>query len=338
MGCSLSSGASLRGYIDNLYIWNRPLGNEEINRLSLDEEIQFSEENYLNASKKPFNLWIFFIAVMLMIAVILIILFIRSKKNRSIQKVEFYLPSKVNQIFLFGEFKAINKEGENITRLFTPKVKELFLFTLIQTQKNGTGANVSDIDISLWNGLPSKKVANNRSVTLNKLRKILLQFEGIEITSNDKNLQLVSKEPFFCDYIEVFKLCQNPNGMSKQELVIFFQLVIRGRFLKGTTWLWLDEVRGFTGNQVIDNLLKLAAIYKKENKLNEIEKIAKRILDYDDLSEEAIYLQIWALQNANNSHLAKFNFELFCKKYEESFGEPYHMNFSGFVKSFEGKF
>jgi hypothetical protein len=39
LGSALSSGASLRGYIDNLYIWNRPLGNDEINRLSLDEEI-----------------------------------------------------------------------------------------------------------------------------------------------------------------------------------------------------------------------------------------------------------------------------------------------------------
>ena len=39
IGSALSGGASLRGYIDNLYIWNRPLGNEEINRLALDEEI-----------------------------------------------------------------------------------------------------------------------------------------------------------------------------------------------------------------------------------------------------------------------------------------------------------
>jgi two-component SAPR family response regulator len=87
-----------------------------------------------------------------------------------------------------------------------------------------------------------------------------------------------------------------------------FDFVKRGRFLKGIIWPWLDEIRGFTGNQVIDNLLNLASIYQKELNLTEIEKIAQRILDYDDLNEEAIYLQVWALQKTNNINLARFNF------------------------------
>ncbi len=338
LGSALSSGASLRGYIDNLYIWKRPLGNEEINRLALDEEIQFEKEIVSAGNKRRAELWMILIAGVVVFGIVLFIISKRLKKKNSLEKPEFQNSSKDNQVLLFGDFKAINKEGENVSKQFTPKVKELFLFTLIQTQKTGIGANVSDINEALWQGLPSKKVANNRSVTLNKLRKILQQFEGIEIVSNDKSLVVVTKESFFCDYVEAFKLCQTPNGMAKQQLVLFFHLVKRGRFLKGTNWPWLDEARGFTGNQVIDNLLKLASLYKKENGLNEIEKIAKRILDYDDLSEEATYLQIWALQKANNSHLAKFNFDSFCKKYEESFGEPYTMNFSNFVKSYENRF
>jgi hypothetical protein len=115
--------------------------------------------------------------------------------------------------------------------------------------------------------------------------------------------------------------------LSKQQLISFFDFVKRGRFLKGITWPWLDEIRGFTGNQVIDNLLHLASIYQKELNLTEIEKIAQRILDYDDLNEEAIYLQVWALQKTNNINLARFNFGSFAKKYESSFGEPYPMNF-----------
>jgi two-component SAPR family response regulator len=282
--------------------------------------------------------WILLLFAGTILSIVVYAVYSRLKKKRLGEREEFSVLSKENQVMLFGEFKAINNEGENISRLFTPKVKELFLFTLIQTQKNGIGASVEEINRVLWDGLPQKKVANNRSVTLNKLRKILQQFKGVEIVSSDKTLQLVAEEPFFCDYIDAFKLCQNPNGMTKQQLMLFFQLVKRGRFLKGITWPWLDEVRGFTGNQVIDNLLKLASLYKKENNLNEIEKIAKRILDYDDLSEEAIYLQVWALQKADNSHLAKFNFESFSKKYQENFGEAYQLNFSDFVKSYENSF
>jgi hypothetical protein len=95
---------------------------------------------------------------------------------------------------------------------------------------------------------------------------------------------------------------------------------------------------GFTGNQVIDNLLNLATIYQKEENLPEIEKIARRILDYDDLNEEAIFLQIWALQKNNNLNLAKFNFTSFTKKYETSFGEPFSMNFAQFNQHFEKGF
>jgi hypothetical protein len=58
---------------------------------------------------------------------------------------------------------------EKITDLFTPKVKELFLFVLIYTLKSGIGASIRDINDVLWEGISSRKVANNRSVTLNKL-------------------------------------------------------------------------------------------------------------------------------------------------------------------------
>ncbi len=338
LGSALSSGASLRGYIDNLYIWNRPLGNDEINRLSLDEEIQFDVKNTSKSFGPGFSKWILIFAVIIIAGLLFFIFYKRHKKKNT--NAEFERPDEVtkNQILLFGEFKAIDNKGDDVADLFTPKVKELFLFVLIYSLKSGIGANVRDINDVLWEGISSGKVANNRSVTLNKLRKILLQFDGIEILSTGGYLQAKIRKPFYCDYVSAFKLCQIPEGLSKQQLISFFDFVRRGRFLKGITWPWLDEIRGFTGNQVIDNLLNLASIYQRELNLPEIEKIAQRILDYDDLNEEAIYLQVWALQKTNNINLAKFNFNSFAKKYESSFGEPYPMNFSQFNQHFEKGF
>jgi two-component SAPR family response regulator len=125
--------------------------------------------------------------------------------------------------------------------------------------------------------------------------------------------------------------------MTKIQLERFFMLVKNGRFLKGTDWPWLDDTRGFMGSQVIDNLLKLTSVYKKELNLREVEKVAQRILEYDDLNEEAIYLQIWALQKANNTRLAKFNFNSFCAKYEKNMGEPYSMDFNEFTRFYSAK-
>ena len=339
LGSALSSGASLRGYIDNLLIWDRPLGDEEINRVSFDEEITVEE---IGTNKSGFlgllKNWIIVVAGLIIAGLLIIIVAKRFNKKKTSISIEPPVELAKNKIQLFGEFKAIDKKGEEITDLFTPKVKELFFFILIYTLNSGIGANIRDINDTLWSGISSRKVANNRSVTLNKLRKILLEIDGIEIISTTGYLQAKLKKPFYCDYVSAFKLCQIPEGMSKQQLILFFGMVKRGRFLKGINWEWLDEIRGFTGNQVIDNLLNLATIYQKEENLPEIEKIARRILDYDDLNEEAIYLQVWALQKNGNLNLAKFNFTSFTKKYESNFGEPYPMNFLQFNQHFEKGF
>ena len=123
----------------------------------------------------------------------------------------------------------------------------------------------------------------------------------------------------------------------KYALDTFYFLVKKGRFLKETTWPWLDDMRGLTGSLVIDNLLKLASYYKKEKKLDEIDAISRRILDYDDLNEEAIFLQIWSLQQSNNIHLAKFNFTSFCAKYRENLNEDYPMNFDEFIQFYSSQ-
>ncbi len=332
LGSALSQGASLRGYIDNLYIWDRPLGNEEINRLALDEKVTLAEKEEKINFFQQFSVKILMAILVLVVLIIAFTAISRKIKSKSkVVVVPVPKPDTENQIQLFGKFKAIDKEGNDITTLFTPKVKELFLFILLHTMKSATGAQISEIDEQLWPGLPPKKIANNRAVTLNKLRKVLNRIEGIEIVTQNSFLIAKIEEPFFCDYVEAFKLCQVPGGMSRQQLEIFFALVKKGRFLKSTNWPWLDEMRGFTGNQVIDNLLNLALIYKNENKFQEIDALAKRIIEYDDLNEEAIYLQIWTLQKMNNLHLAKFNFESFRTKYRENMNVEYPMRFDDFT-------
>lgn len=338
LGSALSKGASLRGYVDDLYFWSRPLGNEEINRLVLNEEIKLiisnKDQNFLQ--KNLIKLIVGFLSLSLL-ALIFILIIRRVKQKDKEQFIGLPKADSANQITLFNEFRAVNNQSSDITKLFTPKVKELFLFVFIYTIKNGNGAQISDINEKLWYGIEQKKIANNRAVTLNKLRKILNEIDGIEIVIENRYLIVKTSDPFFSDYSEAFNLCNISGGISKLQLETFYFLVKKGSLLKGITWQWLDDIRGFTGNQVIDNLLNLASIYKKENKLDQIDSISKRILDYDDLNEEAIFLQIWVLQKTNNSHLAKFNFKSFSTKYEENMGEAFSMNFNQFINFYSEK-
>ncbi len=264
LGSALSKGASLRGYIDDLYFWSRPLGNEEITRLALNEEIK------LNLSKtepgffvKNQTLILVSILVILLLLLIFILFIKKYRKGKKQILIELPKADSANQINLFSEFKAINNKGEDITKLFTPKVKELFLFVLIYTTKNGNGVRISDVNEQLWHGIEPKKIANNRAVTLNKLRKILNEIQGVEIVIQNRSLIIKMEKQFFSDYVKAYNLCQTPGEITRQQLETFFILVKKGSFLKGVTWNWLDDFRGFTGNLVIDNLLHLASIYKK---------------------------------------------------------------------------
>jgi len=336
LGSALSQGASLRGYIDDLHFWDRPLGAEEITRLALNEEVKLKEEVNAKQNLLENNELKTGIALFLIVMVGLILFLFFRKKKTVVEKNAVYLPEnqKANHIRLFGGFKAIDREGNDISAQFTPKVKEMFLFTLLATIKNQNGTPVAEIDEQLWSGLPAKKVANNRAVTLNKLRKIVQNFDGVEIVTQNGHLLAKTDKSFFCDYAEAYQLCQISGGMNKTQLEAFFLLVKRGRFLKGLSWDWLDEIRGYTGNQVIDNLLKLAAYYNNENDLPGMEALAKRILEYDDLNEEATWLQVWVLRQMNNIHQARFHFESFCSKYKSTLGENYPMSFEQFNKKF----
>jgi two-component SAPR family response regulator len=336
LGSALSQGASLRGYIDDLNFWNRPLGLEEITRLALNEEVKMvagSDTNTRFFKDKAVKSVFAFIAVFFIAG---FLYFVFRKKKTVLKGNSVRVPEKnaANQIRLFGGFKAIDNQGNDITSLFTPKVKELFLFILIATLKNQNGASVSEIDDQLWSGLPAKKVSNNRAVTLNKLRKILHRFDGVEIVTQNGHLLAKIEKSFFSDYAEAYKLCQISGGMDKTQLEAFFHLVKSGRFLKGLGWNWLDEIRGYTGNQVIDNLLKLAVYYNNTNDLPKMDALAKRILEYDDLNDEATWLQVWVLRQMNNIHQAKFHFESFCSKYQNTMEEPYPMNFEQFNNHF----
>jgi len=337
LGSALSAGASLRGYIDNLYIWDRPLGNEEINRLSLDETIGFKAPEKAKIQQPGRFLVPGLVFLLLVISAAFAWFILKRRKTKQVFDIPKNMVTPNNQILLFGEFFATDFEDKNVTAHFTPKVKELLIYTMVQTLRNGLGAPIADIDATLWEGISPKKVANNRAVTLNKLRKILVRFKSVEILLNNGYLQLRTGGDFFCDYMEAFKLCQIREGMNRQQLEIFFHLVQEGRLLKGSDWPWLDEIRGYMGNQVIDNLLKLAAIYQKEKNLKDVERVAQRILDYDELSEEAVYLQIWTQQKANNSYMAKFQFDSFCARYKKSMGEKYTLGFDEFTRIYSEK-
>ncbi|WP_315822601.1 hypothetical protein [Paraflavitalea speifideaquila] len=59
-------------------------------------------------------------------------------------------------IYLFGQLEVIDKEGNVITKMFTPILKELFLLVLVYTFKDGKGIASEKLYETLWGINPSR--------------------------------------------------------------------------------------------------------------------------------------------------------------------------------------
>ena len=77
-----------------------------------------------------------------------------------------------NSILFFGGFQVINKHGDDITKKFTPLLKELFLLIFLYSIKD-KGISVPRLTELLWFSMDAKTAKNNRAVNIAKLKTSL---------------------------------------------------------------------------------------------------------------------------------------------------------------------
>lgn len=329
VGKSIQQRNYLNGYIDDLYIWNRPLGEEEIRFLHNSE---FRPEI---ARKKAIPDFVWYIPEFILATAIILYVARRLKRKKrqpvwNPQKKLKTAPEYKNAIFLFGDFTIYDAKGEELSDKFTPKIKELFLIILLYTIKNKKGIRTDKLTSVLWFGFEPQKAANNRSVTFNKLRKIIEPVEGLRIEFNNGFWSVNFDDTFYCDYYEAYSIMEPKGTPSKPELEKLFEIVKKGDFLNEIHYDWLDEFKGYVANEVIDNLTLLASRVNENENGSLLKEISERILLADDLNEKALQIVIRQLIINNNLNQAKFRFNSFKNNYQTAYGEPYKLSFDEF--------
>lgn len=103
-------------------------------------------------------------------------------------------------MYLFGEFTIIDKKGRDITHLFSSKIKQLFLLTFLNGLGNKEGITSNYIYGLLWPEKELSSAKNLKGVTINRLRKILDDLEGIELVYTNSRYSIQLSETFYCDY------------------------------------------------------------------------------------------------------------------------------------------
>ena len=236
-----------------------------------------------------------------------------------------------NSIFLFGDLQIFDQSGADITKLFTPLLKELFLLLLVNSIKNGRGLHADKLEEILWFGKSEKSVRNNRSVNLAKLKSILEGIEHCQLLKDAGYWKIeVDYEYWDIDYQNYLNLIEAKKKLDEEQVRMLFELTRRGNFLSNHHYEWLDQFKAEISNEVIDVFLLHA---NSSNSYNPefLIQIASFIFYFDPVSEEAMVIKCKALSSLGKHSLAKNAYDVFVKDYRSIYNEDFNKNFNEII-------
>ncbi|MDR1632551.1 MAG: hypothetical protein LBR97_06695 [Dysgonamonadaceae bacterium] len=246
----------------------------------------------------------------------------------------FYIMKKSSILFL-GGFEVFNKDGKNITGIFTPTLKYMLVLIVLSTLKNNKGISSARLQELLWFDKSEEAARNNRSVNIRKLRVLLQEVGNIDINNQNGYWAITLPDSVLSDYKETLRLIdriQDGEITQKEDLMRLLELLSYGNLLPGIQLEWIDNFKTNFSNTVIDALM--AVLNNRQNpfyKNPDIRlKIADSLLNLDSINEDAIRIKCKTFIRMGKKGLAKTTFDNFSREYKSLLGEPY----SGSIKNF----
>jgi two-component SAPR family response regulator len=233
-----------------------------------------------------------------------------------------------SSILLFGQFQVFDKEGHDITGLFTPLLKELFLIICINTIRHGRGISSELLNEKLWHDKSEKDAKNNRSVNIAKLKVILERIGNCVINKDSGFWQLqIADEHIYIDFRKYTSIIQQAQNASKDYIQPLIDIVRRGAFLHQTEYDWLDNLKSEISNSTIDLCLDYIKTHGISREPEFIIEITNCIFYFDHLNEDALIYQCKALIAMKRFTLASNIYLKFAKEYKEIYGAEFTKSF-----------
>lgn len=235
-----------------------------------------------------------------------------------------------SSIFLFGHFEVIDKEGNDITRQFTPLLKEIFLLILINTFKDGKGISSDKLYETIWVDKPIKDARNNFSVNIVKLKSILEKAGVTNISKETGKWRFeILNNSITLDYQQFLKLAdEKPFPVDKNYINELLTILNRGAFLREAQYSWLDDTKANVSDFVITAILSYTSKASLQSEPDFILKLANCIFLFDQMNEEALELKCRSLIILGRHGSAKETYLNFTKEYTKNYGQDFERSYN----------
>ncbi|MDE6528709.1 MAG: hypothetical protein K2L78_06660, partial [Muribaculaceae bacterium] len=240
-----------------------------------------------------------------------------------------HAPRQCNSLLLFGLFTACNRDGRDVAYMFTPKNRQLFVYLLINSVGK-EGVLSSDLNMLFWPDKPDENIKNLKNVTINKLRKVLLEFDGIELVHHKGYFKVEISDGVYCDYVKAHSLTHGftSSPENNTDMAELLAILSRGKFLTGMEQPIFDYERRRVENYFIPVLsARISQCFKSGDNSGTI-TACNALAMMDPLSEVAMKYTVKVNMRKHHEEKALSVFNNFVKEYRKTMGEEYELTFS----------
>lgn len=239
-----------------------------------------------------------------------------------------------SSILFLGGFSAYNDKGEDITASFTPRLKNLLILLILNTENNKNGISAENTANLLWDNAEIMSTRNNLNVSLRRLRMLVDQGFGLTISNDNGFLHINRKDGVFCDYHELLARMEEikrpdiTEARFRQLSDEIVSLLSFGTLLPEMSEEWLDSFKSSFSNISLDFLLTRLKHEMQARNYPMAGKLADIIFAHDSLNDAALSAKCTILTLQGRRGIAKNVYNHFCKEYRQVYGEDYDTPFA----------
>lgn len=227
---------------------------------------------------------------------------------------------------MFGGFQVFDRDGEDITKRFSPLLKELFCLILTHSPKKGISSD--KLNELLWFDKDRTSAKNNRAVNIGKLRGLLERIGQFDL-SNDTGYWKFESTEIYADYVEYMKLMAKISSPPrKEEIEVLAALIRNGNLLPESDYRWIDSFKAHVSDQIAQTLWKYAMTLNPDKYPEQMNQISDLIFELEPINEQALYLKCRSYHAKGRHSSAKREYDHFSEEYEAVYGEKFPYSFT----------